>query len=172
MERLGNAGIELGRLIVGQTVTVFVRCVCAALAVSNVFLAWGPLFDHDATAYDNPVFDGVFTFASPQAWGIGFALSGLVILTAAISARAVVYLIGITLSTLTLGGWSALIILEAATGPAVLTSGAIGLYVGTFTALIGLAASPRQLDVPKPLELVLASDTNVDPPVPIRRTGT
>lgn len=170
MERLGNAGVELGRLIIGQTVTVFVRCICVALAVSNLFLAWGPLFDADSSAYDNPVFDGVFTFASPQAWGVGFALSGLILLAAAISAHAVIYLVGVTLATLILGGWSALIILEAATGPAVLTSGAIGLYVGTFTALIGLAASPRQLDVPKPLELVLAGE--VEPAVPLRRTGT
>lgn len=171
MDSIGNAATELAKLVIGQTITVFVRCICAALAVSQIFLAWGPLFDHDSRAYQNPVFDDVFRFASPQAWGIGFALAGLVLLAAAISARAVVYLVGITLSSLTLAGWSSLIILRAVfSDEAVLTSGAIGLYVGTFTALIGLAASPRQLDVPRPLELVLDS---ADPrPIPLRRTGT
>ena len=170
MDRAGVAGVELGRLIIGQTVTTFVRCICAALAASNLLLGWGPLFHHDGQAYANPVFRGVFRFASPMAWGIGFITCGLLLLAAAISARAIVYLIGVTLSSLTLLGWAALIILEAATTDAVLTSGAIGLYVGTFTALIGLAASPRQLDVPRPLELVLAP-ADADP-VPLRRTGS
>lgn len=171
MDSIGNAATDLTKLVAGQTVTVFVRCICAALAVSQIFLAWGPLFDHDSRAYQNPVFDDVFRFASPQAWGIGFAFAGLVLLAAAISARAVVYLVGITVSSVTLAAWSSLIILRAVSSDeAVLTSGAIGLYVGTFTALIGLAASPRQLDVPRPLELVLDS---ADPrPIPLRRTGT
>lgn len=170
MERLGVAGVELGRLIIGHTITVFVRCICVALAVSNLFLAWGPLFTAESRAYQNPVFDGVFRFASPLAWGGGFALSGLLLLAAAISARAVIYLVGVTIAGVTLAGWSGLVILEAATSQtAVITSGAIGLYVGTFTALVSLAASPRQLDVPKPLELVL---DGVEPPIPIRRTGT
>lgn len=170
MGRAGVAGIELGRLIIGHTITTFVRMLCVALAASNLFLAWGPLFDVDSRAYANPVFRGVFRFASPTAWGIGFAISGLLLLAAAVSARAIVYLAGVTLASLTLAGWSSLIILEAATTDAVLTSGAIGLYVGTFTALIGLAASPRQLDVPRPLELVL--DSTQERPIPLRRTGS
>lgn len=170
MDRAGNAAVELGRLIVGHTITRFVRVICFALAVSNLFLAYGPIFDGQSTAYRQPIFDAVWRFASPTAWGIGFAAAGLILLTAAISARAIIYLIGITLASLSLALWSALIIIQATTTPADLTSGAIGLYIGTFTALIGLAASPRQLDVPKPLELVLSPAD--DRPRPLRRTGT
>lgn len=171
MDSDGNAIVELTRSAARHTVTVFVRCICAALAVSQLFLAWGPLFDADSRAYQNPVFDDAFRFASPQAWGLAFALGGLLLLAAAISARAAAYFAGIFVAGATLFAWSTMIIARAATSDeAVLTSGAIGLYVGTFTALIGLAASPRQLDVPRPLELVLDS---ADPrPIPLRRTGT
>lgn len=168
--RSGIAIAELLTLVVGKTITRFVRWVCVALTVAVCFLGYGPLFDPDGRAYTNPVFDGVFAFASPQAWGIGFITAGAVLLVAAMSGRAVVYLVGITIAALTLAGWSGLIIREAIIDDdAVLTSGAIGLYVASFTAIIGLAASPDQLEVARPLELVVDDDTE---PLELRRVGS
>lgn len=160
---------ELHRLVIGQLATPFVRAVCFALAVASGLFAYGPIFTPNARSYSNPVFGALFRFASPQAWGIGFAIASACLLLAALSARALLYLLGITLNALLLAGWSGLVILEAwQNTDADLTSSALGLYVYAFTATIGLAASPRQLATAPRLELVIDNDTHYE----LRRTGT
>lgn len=156
-------------MVAREQVTVFVRVVSGSLAVSMFFLGYGPLFQADGAAYANPVFDGVFAFASPTAWGIGFMVPAGLLAIAAISGRAVVYLAGITVAALTLAGWAAMVLLTAWTNDdAVITSGAIGLYLGTFVGIVGLALSPRQIVAERPIVAVLDESS---PPVPLRRVG-
>ena len=152
-------------VIKNERITTFVRAVSVLNAVALAFLAHGPLFRSGSRAYENPVFDGVFYFASPVAWGAAFGVSALVLLLAATSGRLAIYVVGATLGTVTLGGWAAMIMAQAATSDeAVLTTGAIGLYVGCFTSIIGLAFSPHQLEVEKPIVAV----TDKDEVIPLR----
>ena len=169
---LGIDRPAIGRVIaaVGRDqVTPFIRISSAALAVAMFLLGYGPLIQADSPAYDRPIFDGVFAFASPLAWGIGFMVPAALLGIAALSGRAIVYLTGITVGALTLAGWASMIVLTAATDDgAVLTSGALGLYLGTFVGIIGTALSPRQIKAERPMVAVLEDH---DAPVPLRRVG-
>lgn len=151
----------------GMTITPFVRVISACLAAAFTFFAWDPLFHPNDPAYDRPVFDAVFTFASPLAWGIGFATCVVLLLVAAISARAAIYIAGITLSSVALIGWASMVIYQSWNSPDSLTSTAYGLYGLSFTAIVGLAFSPRQLTADKPIIAVL-DDGKV---VPLKQTG-
>lgn len=162
---------KLWELVRAQTVTTFVRVLCGALTVSMAFMAWGPLFGGRNRAYVNPVFDGVFQFASPQAWGFGFMVCSILLLLSAITARAALYAVAVIVSTVTLAGWASMVMYQAWRDPtATLTSGAYGLYIGTLTSLLGLAFSPRQLTVAKPIVAVL-DDNVVKPLKPLQNTG-
>lgn len=154
-------------MVAREQVTGFIRITSATLAVSMFFLGYGPLVDSARPAYQAPVFDGVWWFASPTAWGVGFMLSASLLGVAALSGRAVVYITGVTVASFTLAAWSGMVILESLTNPdAALTSGAIGLYIGTFVGLVGIALSPRQIVAERPILAVLDDETD---PVPLRR---
>jgi hypothetical protein len=160
---------HLYQLVQRETVTVFVRVVAGILAVSMGLLGYGPSFESDSDAYQNPVFDGVFSFASPFAWGLWFFAGASLLLLTAITGRAVIYVIGAVVAGTSLAAWSSIIMATAALSEeAVLTQGAIGLYVGTFTALIGLPLSPRQLAVEKPIVAVAPESGEV---TSLRRIG-
>lgn len=150
----------------GMTITPFVRVVSACLAAAFTFMAWDPLFNPDNPAYDRPVFDAVFAFASPLAWGIGFAACVVLLLVAAISARAAIYIAGVTISAVTLIGWASMVIYRSWNSADSLTSAAYGLYGLSFTAIVGLAFSPRQLSMQRPIIAVI--DDNV---VPMKQVG-
>lgn len=153
-------------LIAHEQTTRFIRVLSAALAIMMATFAWDLIFRPDAKAFDNPVFDGVFDFATPMAWGVGFACSSLLLWIAAISGRAALHLLGVVVATVTLAGWSAMIMFEAWTSQeAVLTSGAVALYFGSFTSLIGLSLSPQPFEV----EAVLVGVTEDDTVIPLRR---
>ena len=162
----------IGRVLgaVGRDiVTPYIRVSSAALAVAMFLLGYGPLVQADSVAYDRPIFDGVFAFASPLAWGIFFMVPAALLAIAVISGPGIVYLAGITIGALTLAGWASMIMLTAATDDgAVLTSGAIGLYLGTFVGIIGVALSPRQIKAERPIVAVLEDHAE---PVPLRRVG-
>lgn len=152
----------------GMTITPFVRVICVALTAVYTLLAWDPLFNPNQNAYDNPVFDAARQFASMQAWGVGFAISAALLLFAAVSGRAAVYVIGIVVATAHLAGWASMIIYESWSNPnAELTSGAYALYGGTLIAVTGLAFSPRQIAVEKPIVAILEDNTVK----PLRRIG-
>lgn len=167
----GSALRKIWELVRAQTITSFVRLLCAVLSASMGFLAWGPLFNPHGPGYQNPVFDGVFTFASPAAWGFGFMICSILLLLSAITARAALYAVAVVISAVTLAGWASMIIYQAQRDPAAhLTSGAYGLYIASLTSLLGLAFSPRQLTVEKPIVAVLDDDV-VKPLKPYQNTG-
>ena len=156
-------------MVLREQITTFVRLTSGALAAAMFLLAYGPLVDARTGAYAAPIFDGVFRFASPFAWGIGFMVPGLLLAVGAVSGRAALYLAGVTYGTFTLAAWAGMIVLEAWTSDgATITSGGLGLYVGTFTGLVGLALSPRQIVDERPIVAVLEQDAA---PVPLRRIG-
>lgn len=158
----------------GMMVTPFVRVICAILSLSYVFMAWDPLFNPNDSAYERPLFDAVFAFASPLAWGVGFAICAVTLMLAAITGRAVIYLLGILVSVTTMLAWASMIIYQSwENAEAHLTSGAYGLYTATLVGVVGLAFSPRQLNVEKPIIAVLEDDGDaiVRPLKRIERTG-
>lgn len=151
----------------GDLITPYLRVMCGMTGAGMVFLGWGPLLNPDGAAYDRPIFNGVRRWAAIEAWGTGFWLCAVVMLVAALSSRALVYALGVVLCSVTLAGWSAMIILEARVNPdAVLTSGAIGLYLLSFTCIVGIAFSPRQLSGEKEILGQISDDGSL---VPMRR---
>lgn len=153
----------------GMTITPFVRVICGVIAVAYGFMAWDPLFHSGSPAYDRPVFEAVFKFASPLAWGVGFATCAIALTLSALTSRAALYVGAISVSAVTLSGWASMVIFKSMTNTNgdSLTSGAYGLYIGTLTSVVGLAFSPRQLAVDKPIIAVL-DDGKV---VPLKQTG-
>lgn len=141
-----DRAIELVKPLLGELVTPFIRSVCAAISVAYVLLGWAPLLDATSGAYDRPIFDAVFRLADPRVWGAVFMVCAAALLLTAITGRAGLYLVAVVGSTIALGAWASTIIYVAIVDEqAELTLGAGGLYVLAFTALIGLAMSPRQL---------------------------
>ena len=158
-----DRAVELVRPLLGELVTPFIRWVCAALAVGYVLLGYQPLLDPTAAAFDRPIFDGVFTLADPRAWGIMFVAVAVLLAITAITGRAGLYLVAIVVATVTLAAWASTIVYTALTVPdANLTVAAVGLYVIDFTAIIGLAMSPRQLSTHDTVSIVTpGEDGNV-----------
>lgn len=138
-------GIELYR---GQTLSPFVRIISFALASGFAWFGYGPLLDADGRAWENPVFDGVFTVATPWMWGSVFWLCSALMLFVAISGRAIVYLVTLFPSTGTMVAWSTGVITQAIVSEeAHLTQAAVGLYIFTFTAIVGLAGAPKPFEM-------------------------
>lgn len=147
-------------LLRDEQVTTYVRILAIPLATMMVWLGYQPVFEPDAPAYDRPVFRAVFAFASPQAWGVGFMVCAALMMVTALSGRLAVYAVAVALSAVTLAGWASMICYEAWWGDngAELTSGAVGLYVGSLTAIVGLALSPHQVEAPQQIVAVVNGD--------------
>lgn len=134
------------RLMAGETITPFLRAISASVCVSMFALGWQPLLDPHAIAYQNPVFESIRAVAALPTWGIMFWVCGILLGVAAVSARAIIYLIGVVLSSVLLTGWCVLVVLEATVdADAHLTSGAIGFYILSLTAVAGMAGVPQQI---------------------------
>lgn len=165
--RASNPFSVLWRLVGGEQITPFVRCICIALAAALVAMGYEPLFHPNATAYQNPVFDLVRR-APLQLWGSWFVIEACLMLFAALTARAVWYVIAVVLTTITLSGWAiAVIAQDWRSAEADLTSGAIGLYLFAYVAVLGLAFSPRQLAAERPIVTVTEDGTVT----PLRRAS-
>lgn len=155
-------------LVHREQITTFVRLVAFTLSVMMGFMAYGPIFDADTAAYQNPVFDLAFRIAAPAAWGVAFFAGGALLMIAALSSRALVYVVAVVWSAITLMAWTCAILTHAATSEANITSGAIGLYIGAFTGLIGIAMSPNQIVAQKPIVAIVQG---VEEPIPLQRVG-
>lgn len=134
-------------LLKGERVTPLNRLLCLSYAFGYIWWGRGLLFQADSPAYLNPVFNGVFTAAHPSVWGLGFWCAGCLMLLAAITARGFVFLVAVVMAFGILFGWAVGVIAQSILDDdAILTSGAIGLYILSFTGLVGVAFSPRPLE--------------------------
>jgi len=157
-------------LVIGERLPTFQRVISGCVAVAMLFLGWGPLLNPTGVAYQNPVFDGVKSIAPLETWGFAFWVVGIVMGVAAISGRAMVYVFGLLGALLTLAGWCFAVITESKLNPeANLTSGAIGLYILSGTAVLGLAFSPQQIEHESKIVGIVGQD---GAPVPLRRLDT
>lgn len=120
-----------------------------AVCYAAAFGVWGGslIFFPDAAAYRNPVFNGIFTAAIPQVWGAAFWAVACFMIATAITARAVMYLIAVGLASGFLAGWAIGVVMQwLLVDEAVLTGGALALFIMAFTGLGSTVASKRTLE--------------------------
>ena len=160
-------------LVAGQVVRRYIRTMSLGVVLAFAFMGYGPLFTNHTRAYQNPVFDGVFTLALPQVWGAAFWTIGALMLIAAMTGRALLYVVALVLATAIMFGWCFGIVFQAwISEDAVLTSGALGLYVFSFSAIIGLAATPDPMELePEIYERDASGEVVPLRPVERRQTG-
>ena len=150
-------------LVAGKRVRPHVRILSSFVAIATFFMGRGPLFRAEQRAYQNEVFDGIFQFAHPIAWGIGFWIVAAIMFTAAATGRALLMVVGCGLTTGILLAWAGGIITTAIiSDAAVLTDGAVGLYVLAFTSIISIAFSPEPMEY-EPIIVQADADGNVTP---------
>lgn len=146
-------------LLAGERVSLFVRCITAPIAVALFYFGFDPFFHPNSPAYSRPIFDGVFAAADPRTWGLLWFACGVLMTLSTLTGRAAIYVLGVFVSSLTLGAWASMIVIESRqNSEAELTSGAIGLYILAFVAIIGLAFSPTPLDVDQPIVAMTDDD--------------
>lgn len=134
------------RLIKGEQVLLNIRIIAMFYALA--FSIWGGslIFFPDARAYENPVFNGIFTAAIPQVWGAAFWTVACFMIATAVTARAIMYLIAVSLASGFLAGWTIGVIMQWLITDAALTGGALALFIMAFTGLGSTVASKRTLE--------------------------
>lgn len=135
------------RIVAGEAIVREIRVI--ALIYGLAFTIWGGslIFFHDARAYQNPIFDGLFTAALPQVWGTAFWTVACAMFATAIGGRAVMYLIAVILAVGFYGGWAAGVICQWILDPdATLTGGALALYMIGFTGLGSTVTMKRAIE--------------------------
>lgn len=119
-----------------------------AFAYSLGCWIWGAslIFRYNGRAYDNPVFDGIFTLAHPIAWGIVVWALGCLMFLTAMTGRGLLLLSSIVLMFGFLVAWTAGVLSQAALTDATITGGVIALYIFAFTGLAAMVLSPQSLE--------------------------
>lgn len=126
-------------------ITPYMRVMSGLVGISLIVFGWGPMITPDAAAYQQPVFAAVRRFASMQAWGLGFWVPALLLVLAAASGRALMYVWGSMLGSFALSLWGVFVVQEWIRHDAVFTTGGLALYMLAVTITTGLAFSPKQL---------------------------
>ena len=135
------------RLVRGEHVLPIIRVLSGFYALWLGIWGGSLIFFPDATAYDNAVFDGIFTAALPEVWGVAFWASSCLMLATAISARATLYLLAVAFSTAIITGWVIGVVAQTFVDPAAhLTGGAFALYGMTYTGLAATVWSQRTIE--------------------------
>lgn len=130
-----------------ERISTLNRWLVAIYAIGCLYWGYGLLFQNGDEAYDNPVFDGLFTIAHPVTWGFAWWTVGCMLMIAAISARAQMFLWALTALAGVLTGWVLGVLTHVIVSDAVLSSGAMALYMFSYTGLAGIALQPRPLDL-------------------------
>ena len=142
-----NLLVYARRLVRGEHVLTSVRRIAAAYAVCLGVWGGSLIFFPDATAYENAVFDGIFTAALPQVWGGAFWIASCLMLATTISARATVYVLAVMFTGGILTGWVIGVIAQTLVDPnAHLTGGALALYGMAYTGLASAVWSQRTIE--------------------------
>lgn len=152
-----NPFIALWRAVRRSEVNGFVRVISAGLALSMFLFARGATFNADTAAYERPIFDLVRQLAPMYVWGFWFFVAAMLYVLVALTARAFIYVMAIISSSITLGAWISCIVIQSRLSTeALLTDGALGYFVMSGVAIIGLSFAPRQLAVERPI--IMADD--------------
>lgn len=129
----------------GEHITKLNRWLALAYSVGCWIWGGSLIFMHNGRAYDNQVFDGIFTLAHPIAWGITVWMLGCIMFLTATTAKGLLFLLAIVGMFGYLLAWSGGVMAQAALTEATLTGGAIALYIFAFTGLAAMAFSPQPL---------------------------
>lgn len=135
------------RLFSGELVSPLVRGLCLAYALGAMWWGGGLIFDSGNRAYANPVFDGLFSAAHPNVWGLAWWFAGLLMLLTALTGRAIFFLWALVATSGVLTGWVVGVVAQTIiSDDAVLSSGAIALYTFAYTGIAAATLSPRPLE--------------------------
>lgn len=129
----------------GEHVTQLNRWLAFSYAIGCWIWGGSLIFLYGSRAYDNPVFDGIFTLAHPIAWGITVWLLGCIMFLTAVTARGLPFLLAIVGMFGFLLAWTSGVIAQTLLTEATMTGGAVALYIFAFTGLAAMAFSPQPL---------------------------
>lgn len=136
---------ELWRRYHGKILDGYMRVILGVVALGLAVFAYDPLVNPTAPAYDSDVFLIVRRIAPLETWGMWFGLSAVLMLTAAISGRFLVYLLAMLAGASAEATWFLAVMWARWFADAPLTSGGIGLWIIALGSTLGAMLYPNPL---------------------------